>query len=97
MTDRDADAVFRDDDIRDQLTAADALSWAHEALARHSGTVQAWLGHESIATTNRYLHFVGTGADLAGLDRLNRPRNESQFRAGYPRGKQPADGEGSPP
>jgi hypothetical protein len=32
---------------------------------------QAWMGHESIATTNRYLHFLGTGADLAGLDRLN--------------------------
>ena len=37
------------------------------------GTVQAWMGHESIATTNRYLHFMGTGADLAGLDRLNQP------------------------
>lgn len=35
------------------------------------GTVQAWMGHESIATTNRYLHFLGTGADRAGLDRLN--------------------------
>ncbi|WP_369370753.1 tyrosine-type recombinase/integrase [Promicromonospora sp. Populi] len=35
------------------------------------GTVQAWCGHESIATTNRYLHFLGTGADVAGLDRLN--------------------------
>lgn len=37
------------------------------------GTVQAWMGHESIATTNRYLHFLGTGADRAGLDRLNSP------------------------
>ncbi|WP_125773131.1 tyrosine-type recombinase/integrase [Antribacter gilvus] len=36
------------------------------------GTVQAWCGHESIATTNRYVHFLGTGADKAGLDRLNR-------------------------
>lgn len=35
------------------------------------GTVQAWMGHESIATTNRYLHFLGTGADAAGLERLN--------------------------
>jgi integrase len=34
-------------------------------------TVQAWLGHESVATTNRYLHFLGTGADLAGLACLN--------------------------
>ena len=36
-----------------------------------AGTVQQWLGHESIATTNRYLHFLGTAADLAGLERLN--------------------------
>ena len=35
------------------------------------GTVQAWMGHESIATTNRYLHLLGTGADSAGLERLN--------------------------
>lgn len=37
-------------------------------------TVQAWMGHESIATTNRYLHFLGTGADLVGLERLNARR-----------------------
>lgn len=36
------------------------------------GTVQNWMGHASIATTNRYLHFLGTGADPAGLERLNR-------------------------
>lgn len=34
-------------------------------------TVQAWMGHASIATTNIYLHHLGTGADQAGLDRLN--------------------------
>ena len=34
-------------------------------------TVQGWCGHESAATTNRYLNFFGTGADLAGLERLN--------------------------
>jgi integrase len=38
------------------------------------GTVQAWMGHESIATTNLYLHFLGTGAHRVGLERLNRPR-----------------------
>jgi integrase len=26
------------------------------------GTAQAWMGHESIATTNLYPHFLGTGA-----------------------------------
>jgi integrase len=36
-----------------------------------AGTVQQWMGHESIATTNRYLHFLGTGADAAGLAKLN--------------------------
>lgn len=35
------------------------------------GTVQAWMGHASIATTNLYLHHLGTPADRAGLDRLN--------------------------
>ncbi len=38
------------------------------------GTVQAWMGHESIATTNLYLHFLGTSAHQAGLERLNIPR-----------------------
>jgi hypothetical protein len=38
-----------------------------------SVTVQAWLGHESIATTNIYLHHLGSSADRAGLDRLNAP------------------------
>ena len=34
-------------------------------------TVQAWLGHASIATTNIYLHHLGSSADRTGLDRLN--------------------------
>ena len=34
-------------------------------------TVQAWLGHTSIATTNIYLHHLGSSADRAGLERLN--------------------------
>jgi integrase len=34
-------------------------------------TVQAWMGHASIATTNLYLHHLGTSADRAGLDRSN--------------------------
>lgn len=37
-------------------------------------TVQGWMGHESIATTNQYVHFLGTGADVAGLGRLNSER-----------------------
>jgi len=36
-------------------------------------TVQAWMGHASIATTNLYLHYLGTSADRAGLERLNAP------------------------
>lgn len=34
-------------------------------------TVQAWMGHASITTTNRYLHYMGTSADEAGLAKLN--------------------------
>lgn len=34
-------------------------------------TVQAWMGHASIATTNLYLHHLGTAADQTGLARLN--------------------------
>ena len=36
-------------------------------------TVQHWMGHASVATTNLYLHHLGTSADRAGLDRLNPP------------------------
>jgi integrase len=34
-------------------------------------TVQAWMGHASIATTNLYLHHLGTAYDRVGLARLN--------------------------
>lgn len=45
-------------------------------------TVQAWMGHASIATTNLYLHHLGTSADRAGLDRLNgRGRTGGEQRA----------------
>lgn len=40
-------------------------------------TVQSWMGHESIATTNRYVHFLGTGADVAGLELLNSDRGRA--------------------
>lgn len=45
-------------------------------LARgvNSGSVKQWLGHASIATTNRYLHWMGTMSDAAGLALLNAPR-----------------------
>jgi hypothetical protein len=45
-------------------------------------TVQAWMGHASIATTNLYLHHLGTSADRAGLDRLNRPRHAGGTQRG---------------
>ena len=34
-------------------------------------TVQAWMVHASTATTNLYLHHLGTTGDRAGLERLN--------------------------
>lgn len=37
-------------------------------------TVQAWMGHADIATTNRYLHHLGSVADRAGLNLLNESR-----------------------
>ncbi len=50
-------------------------------------TVQAWMGHASIATTNLYLHHLGTAADRAGLERLNRRGHTRRCRVGMtPRG-----------
>ena len=42
------------------------------SLGVDPGTVQAWMGHASIATTNKYLHYLGTAADKAGLALLNK-------------------------
>jgi hypothetical protein len=54
------------------------------------------MGHESIATTNRYLHFLGTSAHRAGLDRLNQPLQPIQPR-GYAGGtREPETGESHP-
>lgn len=50
-----------------RLTAA--CLWLERGV--DPGTVQAWMGHASIATTNLYLHHLGTPADPAGLARLN--------------------------
>jgi hypothetical protein len=36
----------------------------------------------SIATTNLYLHHLGTGADRAGLARLNEPGREAGHKGG---------------
>ena len=58
------------------------------------GTVQAWMGHESIGTTNRYLHHLGTGADLAGLARLNVTRGTP---GGHIGGRRADDKERTPP
>jgi integrase len=49
-----------------------------------ASTVQAWMGHASIATTNIYLHHLGTGADRAGLDRLNAPGHAGGTPAAEP-------------
>ena len=40
-------------------------------------TVQAWMGHASIATTNLYLHHLGTAADRAGLERSEPSRGHT--------------------
>lgn len=47
-------------------------------------TVQAWLGHADLTTTQKYLHYLGTSADETALERVNRwgdaggTRSESQ-------------------
>lgn len=34
-------------------------------------TLQKWMGHASISTTEKYLHLTGTDADALALGRLN--------------------------
>jgi integrase len=49
-------------------------------------TVHAWMGHASMATTNIYLHHLGTGADRTGLARLNtRGHNGGTSQEGEPK------------
>jgi len=59
------------------------------------GIVQAWMGHESIATTNLYLHFLGNGAHEYGLDRLNeerKPRPKKGHKKGPGKGSEEGSG-----
>ena len=35
-------------------------------------TVKEWLGHSSLAMTQRYVHYLGTDADVAALKKLDR-------------------------
>lgn len=57
-------------------------------------TVQAWMGHESIATTNIYVKHLGTNADRAGLDRLNASSEAGFEGPGFAGGSRAAeDGE----
>lgn len=46
-----------------------ACIWLTEGV--DLSTVKAWLGHASVATTNLYLHHLGTSADQAALLKLN--------------------------
>jgi len=46
--------------------------------------MQAWMGHESIATTNKYVHYLGTSADIAGLAQLNVSREYPGGTNGVP-------------
>jgi hypothetical protein len=47
------------------------------------------MGHASIATTNLYLHHLGTSADRAGLERLNRREHKGSTRDVADRDLQP--------
>jgi integrase len=71
-----------------ELASRARLGWVFPKVSRPHGAVQAWMGHESIATTNRYLRVLGTGADLAGLERLSStPGVTGGHLAGFGRGR----------
>lgn len=62
------DRVGMDRRIHDLRHTA-ACIWLTEGV--DLSTVKAWLGHASVATTNLYLHHLGTTADQAALLKLN--------------------------
>lgn len=49
-------------------------------------TVQAWMGHATLSTTMIYIHYLGTTADRAGLDRLNASMKGPGCAGGAPEG-----------
>lgn len=52
-----------------------ATLWLQESIALT--TVRQWLGHADIATTQKYVHWLGTEADRAAIDRLNQARGDT--------------------
>ncbi|GAA2081954.1 hypothetical protein GCM10009821_23370 [Aeromicrobium halocynthiae] len=52
-------------------------------------TVQAWLGHSSLQTTQIYVHYLGDTADQVGLDALNRQRHAGSTSPGVADGQKP--------
>jgi integrase len=51
------------------LRHAAACLWLEAGVS--PTTVQTWLGHADLTTTQRYLRYLGTSADETALHRLN--------------------------
>ncbi|MET0930328.1 MAG: tyrosine-type recombinase/integrase, partial [Aeromicrobium sp.] len=66
--DKDADDLLITSRSGARLHAAACL-WLANGVS--ISTVQAWLGHSSLQTTQLYVHYLGDSADQAGLDVLN--------------------------